>query len=189
MTLRAPQRENRGFSLLEVLVTMSLIVVLMTLGIPCWGMMTRSRSKQAAASLVMESLERARLAAITNKSDVWVIFQHPGGITPDSLRILSSQGGVISPLDRWQPLPAGISFHSGDNLMKEQPPAPLLSSSLDGKTPDIKTRFGSIMFQRAGRVGIPLPGGNPMTLELASTATQPTTAILLSRATGRATCQ
>lgn len=190
MIRMASLRKRSGFSLLEILVTMSLIAVLAALIVPCWGMITRSRSKQVATSLVMESLEGARQRAITSKNDIWVVFQHPGGIAHDSLRLLSKQSGIITPLDKWQPLPSGISFNSGsDSLMKEHPSADLLASSLNGQTPAAGTLFGTVMFQRSGRIGIPLPGGYPLLLGLDSLAVPLAASIVLSRATGRATCQ
>ena len=177
-----------GFSLLEMLVTMTLIAALASLVVPCWGMLTKSRSKQAATSIVMESLERARHAAITKKTDVWVIFQHQGGLQKDALRLLSRQGGIITTLDSWQPLPTGISFFAGsDSLMKERPPAEILITALNGETIVNGKLFGALMFQRSGRVGIPMQGGVPLILELNSVSSMSPTSILISRATGRAT--
>lgn len=172
-----------------MLVTMAMIIALATLVVPCWGMIARSRSKQVASGMIMESLDRARQVAITSKTDVWVVFQHPEGIKADCLRLLSKQGSVITPLDRWQTLPEGIVFQSGENLMKEQPPADLLSSALNGQNTAAGTHFGSIMFQRSGRIGAPLPGGNPLSVQLTSVTTPFCATISLSRATGRATCQ
>ncbi len=173
-----------------MVVTMSLIIGLAALALPCWGMLARSRSQHVATSLVMESLERARQTAITTKKDVWVIFQHPAGKAGDSLRLLSKEGNVITPLDRWQTLPVGITFReTEDSLMKEIPPSGLLFSIYNNQPPPAGSHYGSVMFQGSGRVGVPLPGSHPLVLQLNATSVPLPEAITLSRATGRALCQ
>jgi prepilin-type N-terminal cleavage/methylation domain-containing protein len=188
--LKKAQRKLCGFSLLEVLVTLALITLLISLIIPCWGVISRSRARQAATAVVMESLEQARYAAITKKTDVWVIFRHTEGLNPDALRVLARQASVSSPLTAWQPLPKGTSFYLGeDTLMKERPPEEVLTSSLNGSPPPSKDLFGAIMFQRSARIGVPLFGGNSLVIQLASPSGIAPGKILLSRATGRATFQ
>ena len=183
--------QSSGFSLLELMMTVALISVLMALMIPCWGAITRSRSRQAGTTLVMETLELARTAAITGKTDVWVVFRNEGGSSHGSLRILSRQGTRIQPLGPWQKLPAGISFLGGvDSFMKEKPPGEVLSSSLGTQVRTNDEDFGSVMFQRSGGIGMPLPGSNALQLELANNPdTNACSTITLSRATGRAGCQ
>jgi hypothetical protein len=172
------------------MVTMALIVGLVTFAIPCWGMIARSRSKQAAIGMVMNSLEQARQAALIRKSDVWVIFHHPGGLKPDAFRIIAKQNKEITPLDAWHFLPERISFTDAtDSLMKERPPTDILLASMNGQTLPTGTLFGGVMFQRSGRVGVPLPGGNSLELNFDSTGTALSESITLSRATGRATSQ
>ncbi len=169
---------------------MSLIIALAALVVPGWGMIARSRSKQVATSLVMDSLERARQTAITNKKDVWVIFQHPAGTACDSLRLLSKEGSVITPLDRWQSLPGGITFcETVDSVMKEPPPNDLLLSAFNAQKPPVGSHYGAVMFQRSGRIGIPLPGSHPLVLGLDAASVPLPESITLSRATGRALYQ
>ena len=175
---------------MEVLVTITLIAALMSLMVPCWRALTRIRSKQAAAGIVMESLEHARQSAITSKATAWVVFRHNGGIRNDSLRILRKQGGTISPLNGWIPLPMGISFGTGtENLIHEPPPKDILSASLNNKSAAAGDVIGSVMFQSSGRIGVPLPGGNALAILLETQSGTPAQTITLSRATGRATCK
>lgn len=179
-----------AFSLLEILVTMTLIVALVSLAVPCWGVITRSRSQQAATSLVMSSLERARVAAIAQKCNLWVVFQHRQPPKQDSFRLLSKQGLIMTPLGAWQCLPAGISFHPGaGSLMQAPPPTEVVASSFNGLNAPEGASFGVLMFLGSGRVGMPLPGGPPLLLRLDSISKSTPTEILISRATGRATTE
>lgn len=186
--MREISGDSDGFTLMEILVTITLITVLMALVIPCWGVIARSRARQAATGIVMDSLEHARNVAITGKNNVWVIFQHQEGIHQDSLRTLVKQGAGISPLGSWQVLPTGTSFHT-DALMEERPPAEILTIALNGKSPQSGETFGAVMFQSSGRIGIPLPGSHPLSLQLDSQSGISPEPITLSRATGRATCK
>ncbi|MEI6321850.1 MAG: hypothetical protein WCP60_01955 [bacterium] len=129
---------------------------------------------------------------MAQKSDLWVVFQHRKPPEQDSFRLLSRQGLVITSIDAWQRIPSGVSFHPRkDSLMQSNPPADILSSSLNGLTAPEGSDFGALMFLRSGRVGFPLPGGAPLVLKLdsISAAASPPSAILISRATGRATTQ
>jgi hypothetical protein len=136
--------------------------------------------------MVMESMELARSTALTSKKDVWVIFHHQGQGLRDAFRIVSSGDGSVTPLGPWKQLPTGISFLNGEgSLMDEQPPQEILSSSLNNSTPLAGETFGSVMFQRTGRIGRPLRGGNQLTLAFGSSAGSAPLPILLSRATGR----
>jgi type II secretory pathway pseudopilin PulG len=178
-----------GLTLLELLATLALVTALTTLAIPCWGMIARSRARTASVSIVMGTLERARQTALSTKNDVWVLLRHPGGGLPDSLRLLTKKGSLITPLDSWQSLPDGITFHEKESLMEEHPNENLLSVALNGGKPSSDTLYGSVMFQSSGRIGIPAPGGPPLTLSLDSKTGSHPEEIVLSRATGRATYQ
>ena len=179
-----------GFSLMEILGTITLIAALLSVAVPCWGALTRSRARQAATGIVMESLERARQSAITGKVSHWVIFRHRPGSRNDSLRTLSRQEGAITPLGGWQPLPAGVSFGTGTGtLMKEEPPKEILSAALGNQPAGTGETFGALMFQSSGRIGIPSAGGTPLALQLFSQIGGPVLTITLSRATGRSACK
>ena len=179
-----------GFSLMEILVTITLIAAMLSVAVPCWGALTRSRARQAAMGIVMESLEHARQSAITGKVSHWVIFRHQTGSRQDSLRTLSRQGSAITPIGGWQLLPAGVSFATGTGtLMQEEPPKEILSAALGNPPLDTGETFGALMFQSSGRIGIPSAGGAPLSLQLISQAGALVQTVTISRATGRAACK
>ena len=140
--------------------------------------------------MVMESLELARSSALTTKRDTWVLFRHSAEGQQDALRIISREEGSSTPLSNWKPLPAGILFHVGEGtLMDEPPPREILSAALGTSATPTGLTFGSVMFQRSGRIGRPLPlssgNGNQLTLTFDSKVGPAPKPILLSRATGR----
>lgn len=193
---------RRAYTLLELLVTITVIAALCSLILPAWQSVKRSRSRQAALTITMESLERARIAAITGKKDTWVVFRHrknppvgrQGNDRCDAIRIIEKERENISPIATWQPLPAGTAFDSSANtLMAEPPPGDILLSAVNGNAPGDVT-FGSIMFLRSGKVGLPRPGGNGLTLGIVESPTgSPSDSRLaslhVSRATGRASLE
>lgn len=175
---------------MELLVTMTVIAALASLAIPAWGHLSRTGSQRKATAVVMDSLERARTEAITTKQEVWVLFRHhPHSDQPDALRILGKKEGSASPfpLGSWIKLPPSIAFRTGaGTLMDELPPAEILRAGYqeNGKTGDCV--LGGVMFRRAGGVGIPLQGGNSLSIILDGPKGGDST-ITLARAAGRAT--
>ena len=178
-------RKN-GLTLTELLVSITVIAALASLTVPAWTTLTRSRARQVASSMVMESLELARSTALTTKKETWVVFRHPGEGQRDAFRIVSSGDESLSPLGAWKQLPAGIFFRDGEGTLMDEPPSSeILSSALNDSAAPAGQTFGSVMFQRSGRIGRPLRGGNQLTLSFHSLSGPAPQPILLSRATGR----
>ena len=69
--------------------------------------------------------------------------------------------------------------------MGERPSQDILSSAFNGVIPSDSGTLGSVMFQRSGRIGLPLQGGNQLILPFDSLSGPAPEPILLSRATGR----
>jgi len=173
-----------GVTLTELLVTLSVIAVLAGLTIPTWGAITRSRAPKAAASTVMECLERARSEAITTRRGVWVLFRQGKG---DAVRIVAGDGGSPVALGPWFPLPSVILFDQGQgNLLSEQPPRGIVDAAYNGKTPDTGIRTGGVMFARTGGIALPARGGNALRIGFSTRSGAPLPGITLSRGTGRA---
>ena len=138
----------------------------------------------------MDVLEGARVTAQGAKKNVWVIFRHTGDKTPDSLRVVTMETSGATPQGSWLKLPAGISFRGDKNtLMEETPPEDVLVACLNGKTASSKESFGSVMFLRSGRIGVPKPGSKSLQLDFLSTSGPTPGSVVLSRATGRASYQ
>ena len=175
---------------------MAVIAALMSLAVPTWGAITRSQANSAAVSLVMGTLEQARLAAVSGKKEVWVLFKNDDAQKQASLRIVTREaiGGTSSvpftSSGSWIMLPRGIMFQVGEDTLMDQKPLPEVIAAATGTTiaapvpPSISV--GGMMFQRSGRIGIPQQGGPALLLRLRSLKGPFPSLIELSRGSGRA---
>ena len=179
-----------GFTLLELLVTVTVIAALASLALPAWGLLAKSGARRTATTTVMEALERARSQAITTKRDVWVLFSHEiadGGA--DAIRLLAKEAGLFLPLGPWIKLPPAISFREGSGtLMDERPPEDVLKAAFAGVSQSEGCTVGALMFRRNGGIGIPPQGGNSLNITLGPSKGSDAT-ISLARATGRASLE
>ena len=197
MSNRLPINSTRsGVTLTELLVVMAVIAALVSLAVPTWGAITRSQANSAAVSLVMGTLEQARLAAVSGKKEVWVLFKNDDARKQASLRIVTREGkggtGSVpfTSMGSWTMLPRGITFQTGDNSLMDQRPlveviAAATATAIAAPVPP-SISVGGMMFQRSGRVGIPQQGGPSLLLRLQSPKGPLPTPIELSRGSGRA---
>lgn len=123
----APDRGGRagGFTLVEMLAVMAIMVSLMgLLGIGI-SQMTAQSARKSAVNLIMNSFEQARVAALRHGTNVYVVFAD--GSFPEDKRFRSflilrdrlesdnppASAPGASPfvvLTKWKELPRGISF-------------------------------------------------------------------------------
>jgi len=192
-----PNNSTRsGVTLTELLVVMAAIAALMSLAVPTWGAITRSQANSAAVSLVMGTLEQARLAAVSGKKEVWVLFKNDDGQKQASLRIVTREGiggtGSVpfTSSGSWIMLPRGIMFQVGEDTLMDQKPLAEVIAAATGTTiaASVPTSIsvGGMMFQRSGRIGIPQQGGPALLLRLRSLKGPFPSLIELSRGSGRA---
>jgi prepilin-type N-terminal cleavage/methylation domain-containing protein len=175
----------RAFTLTELLVTLGIIALLAAIGIPAWIGLARSHDSKASVAAVMGALAQARASALSSKSEVWILFGKNGmreGMVP-----VRRQGADYAP-GTWVYLAPGSLFDKEDSSVLTQPvPEAVLQTVLKPGA----TVSGGILFQPNGRIPVPNGRGGQLTISLGSRPgqTRPATKILLSRATGRATCQ
>jgi prepilin-type N-terminal cleavage/methylation domain-containing protein len=183
------QQQRSGVSLIELLVVIAVIAALASLTVPAWGAITRSRANHAALSLVMGTLEQARLAATTGKKETWVLFRNNDSLQKASLRIVTRESAGLVPLGNWTMLPQGITFQTGENSLMDQKPTEEAVAAAQGSKPAAGISLGGVMFQRSGRIGMPQQGGSALSVLFKAKSPPIPDPIMLSRATGRASCQ
>jgi len=154
-----------AFSLLELLVVVVIMCVMMSLLAPAVAGMTSPSGRKGAVTIVMNTLEQARVSAIETSRETVVLFWKKNGVAgfppdePDSLMILrKNEAGAWESISRWVKLPNGVlldgAVATGSEILKNAvstlaPSLPSLAGS-----PDInQLRF--IQFTTSGAVKSP----------------------------------
>jgi prepilin-type N-terminal cleavage/methylation domain-containing protein len=181
---------RRGLTLLELLVAMAVIAMLASLAVPAWSAISRGRSGEAAASMVLDLLERGRTEAIASKRGAWVLFLHAGPGGRDCLRIVEIREGKARAEGPWRNLPPGIFFGAGEETLLSVAPTPEVEETarVPG-APDRGEKMGGILFGPSGGVVLPPRGGSRLLLRLTDGSGKTIRDIHVSRASGRASCR
>lgn len=151
-----------GFSLVELLVAVSIMALLIGLLIPALGGMGGSAARKGAVTIVMNALEEARIAGIEQGRDTLVLFWMKNGLVgpldeQDALMVLrrNAQDTDWEPITRWVKLPRGVLF-DGDNSSSEilKSSAPALLNEDFGNIPGSpeNSDLGAIRFSPVGAV-------------------------------------
>ena len=156
-----------AFTLLELLVVVVIMCVMMSLLAPAVGSMTSTGGRKGAVTIVMNTLEQARMAAIEKSRDVVVVFWKKNGTTSaadeqDAILVLRrDESNNWEPISRWVKLPKGVLFHGEDaqseilkqnsSALAEVPDAAI--SALPGNP--IKVNLGAVQFSSSGAVQLP----------------------------------
>ena len=145
---RRPGR--KGFSLVEVIAVIAIIVIMAGLLAPAIKGITASAGRKGAVNVLMNTFEQARAAALETGANVYVVLwkrQFPAQdsvlVVRDALEWNSGETGLV-PLTRWVQLPKGILLYDppkvAKNLFKADPPSGFGFTSLPksgGETPDL----------------------------------------------------
>jgi len=108
-------RADRGFTLLEILVTVALIAMLSTLIVPSMRGLMGVAGPQGGVNAIASAVEQARLSALESGESAYVGFPEelPGGDEPFSAAIVfrdtrDDEDGDYVAVTRWMRLPRGI---------------------------------------------------------------------------------
>ena len=158
-------KSSSAFTLLELLVVVAVICVMLGLLAPAVASMTSPVGRKGAVTIVMNTLEQARVSAIETGRETVVLFWKKNGVAgfppdePDGLIILrKNEAGAWESISRWVKLPNGVlldgAVATGSEILKNAvstlaPSLPSLAGS-----PDInQLRF--IQFTTSGAVKSP----------------------------------
>jgi uncharacterized protein (TIGR02596 family) len=110
---------RRGFSLIELLVVMGIVILLMALVIPSFQSVGRAQALTGGASQVVGSLDLARQIALAENRQIEVRFYKAndalgGNSAFRAFRVMQVQGNQAR--QKLQRLPTGIIFDSDPNF-------------------------------------------------------------------------
>jgi Tfp pilus assembly protein FimT len=156
---------SSAFTLHELLVVVAVICVMMTLLVPAVSSMTSSGGRKGAVTIVMNTLEQARMAAIEKSREVVVVFWKKNGTTgsqpdeQDAILVLRRDDlNNWEPITRWVKLPKGVLFHGEDAQSDIMNDSSSLADGIDTANlpgnPD-KSNLGAVQFSSSGAVQLP----------------------------------
>lgn len=160
-------RKNGGFSLLELLTVVAIICILVALLVPSVAAFTSTGGRKGAVTLVMTTLEQARVSAIETGREVVVVFWKKNGTDgsqpdeQDAMLILrKNHAEAWEPITRWIKLPRGVLFHGEDAESKILYDASGLDAVCDTSIDSLpgnpsKNTLGAVHFSPTGAVQLP----------------------------------
>jgi len=160
--------KRNGFSLLELLVVVGVTALMLSLMSPVMEGLTSARGRKGGVTIVMNTLELARVSAIEKGRDVVVVFWKKNG-TPgvaideaDAMIVLRKNDADTDwePITRWVQLPKGVLLHGEDgqsHILKDSAGLGVVNDAtlenLPG-SPD-KQDLGGVHFTKSGSVQSP----------------------------------
>lgn len=171
------RQEARGFTLIELMVTVAVMAVLLGVGVPSFQRLQQSTRTAAAFHLLTTSLALARMAAVKQHAPVsvcpssdgrycrgdttweegWIVFADPARAKQPA-----SEDAVLQRFDRVGP---GLALRSttGRTLVRFQPSGMALGSNLSIRLCSTKddSHLGSVIVNNAGRPRSERQDGTP----------------------------
>ena len=151
-----------GFSLIELLAVMAVIIVMMGMLLPSISGFNSTAGRRGAVNTVMNTFEQARVAALEAGRPVYVVFARPNFPDQDAIMVLRETEDGTGPYEQlcqWRKLPKGVLLHSptaGNNLLKAgQTGSDFTPARFPANSPVPKGELGLLVFNEQGAVTFP----------------------------------
>ena len=169
-------RRLRGFSLIEMVAVIAILVTLMTAGVSLLSG-TGAQSRKAGTDLLSGLIEQARTRAITSRSKVLLAIAEPGDLPAGDERCRIGMFRIVesttSPpvatyvlLNRWQTLNTGIILLPDDTNPANVLNSPQVSVTYKAGNKDLTINVHAITFTSRGGLAYP-EGSKPIELRIA----------------------
>ncbi len=169
-------RRQRGFSLIEMVAVIAILVTLMTAGITLLSG-TGAQSRKAGTDLISGLVEQARTRAITSRSKVLLAIAEPGDLPGGDERcrigMFRVDESTASPpvityvlLNRWQTLNTGIVLLPDESSPANAMNAPQVPVTYKAGNKDVTINVHAITFTSRGGLSYP-EGSKPIELRIA----------------------
>jgi len=169
-------RRQRGFSLIEMVAVIAILVTLMTAGITLLSG-TGAQSRKAGTDLISGLIEQARTRAITSRSKILLAIAEPGDLPGGDERcrigMFRIDESTASPpvttyvlLNRWQTLNTGIVLLPDPNSPTNAMNSPQIPVTYRAGNRDLTINVHAIVFTSRGGLAYP-EGSTPIELRIA----------------------
>jgi prepilin-type N-terminal cleavage/methylation domain-containing protein len=158
-------KSSSAFTLLELLVVVAVICVMLGLLAPAVASMTSPVGRKGAVTIVMNTLEQARVSAIETGRETVVLFWKKNGVAgfppdePDGLIILrKNEAGAWESISRWVKLPNGVLFQSENTsslILTTQADQSMLDAFPKTTAKPTASQSGAVQFTTSGAVKSP----------------------------------
>ncbi len=114
--------EKRGFSLIEIIIAMTIMAIVISVAIPSFVEFRKKREVKAASKIMIEIFKRASSSAKLKKTDHYVVFDKEG----HALKIVEESESLIDAvryetIDDWVYLPGQIKYSIQGNIIRKIP--------------------------------------------------------------------
>jgi prepilin-type N-terminal cleavage/methylation domain-containing protein len=160
-------KKQSAFSLLELLAVTAILALIAGLLAPALQGLTSPAGRKGAVTIVMNTLEQARVSAIETGREVVVVFWKKNGTDEsqpdeqDAMLILrKNDAEAWEPITRWIKLPRGVLFHGEDEdskiLYDNSGLEAVCDTSIDSLPGNpSKNTLGAVHFSPTGAVQLP----------------------------------
>ena len=168
-----PERSVGGFTLLELLVVMGIILIALAALVPAVTSLSKSGGRRAARNSLLGGIEQARAEAIKSSQATYVVFPAFTSGTQSTLDRYNYRSyaifkddaaipGNVKQLTDWKSFPTGVALRAAAYTINGVDVRPLLSTALSPApaftfTPDLSAGavFRCIKFNSNGEVEAP----------------------------------